>query len=149
MQRSVECPSLRALALALIVVVGTLASGRTAEAEPPQLAWKVDASPFRLSFLQGSRVLLRERVGGPSGPGTRLSYRIREGGAMGQLTSLIDSRSIPRGTAYRVATTESDRIATVSVTRTAKGLRVAVDLGSGKSTVRTVYESFAGVANDS
>ncbi len=147
-RRSLESPALRTLVLALIVLVGTLATGRAAEAERPQLAWTVDASPFRLTVLQGSRVLLRERIGGSAGPGTRLSYRIREGGAMGQLTSLIDSRPIARGTAYRVATTESDRIATVSITRTSQGLRIAVDLGSGASTVRTVYESFSSVANE-
>lgn len=67
---------------------------------------------------------------------------------MGRLTSLIDSRSIPGGRTYRVATTEPDRIASVSVTRIPRGLRIAVDLGSAKSTVRTVYESFASVAGE-
>jgi alpha-D-xyloside xylohydrolase len=137
----------RSLVLALVAGGIALTTAGTAWATPSQLTWTVDPSPFRLTFSERGNVLLRERLG-PPGAGSRLGYRIREGGAMGTLTRLLESTPVENGMAYRVATTESDRIATVTVTRTSRGLRVGVDLGRGSSTVRTVYESFASVADE-
>lgn len=107
----------------------------------PGLSWKVDASPFRITVYDGGREILREHSGPPAA-GTRLSYKIRESGTIASLTDLVRSSSTPGGTAYTVATTESGRTATVTVSRTSLGLRVAVDFGHAATTVGTVYEAF-------
>ena len=119
------------------------ASSPTTSAAPggAGLTWEIEEAPFRLTVLDEGRVLLRQH-NGPPGAGTRLSYKIREGSAMRTLTSLVSSTPTSTGAIYRVATTEPDRIATLRVSRTPRGLHVDLDLGTASTSVRTVYEAF-------
>jgi alpha-glucosidase (family GH31 glycosyl hydrolase) len=105
------------------------------------LTWEVGAQPFRLTIRERGDVLVRQRVG-PAGAGTRFSYRRQDDGTMGTLTSLIATTRTPGGARYTVATTEPARMATVTVTRTGRGLRIDLDLGSAGAAVRTVYDAF-------
>ncbi len=133
---------MRTATVALLVAAGiALISGEQGRATQPSLTWKVDSSPFRITISGPTGVLLQEHLGQP-GAGTRLSYRIREGGGLHTLTTLVAQTATSTGTAYTVATTEHDRTATVTVSRLATGLRVSLDLGTGSTNVRTVYEAF-------
>jgi alpha-D-xyloside xylohydrolase len=136
---------LRAAALVpcvLIVAAALVTPTATGEAQAAwPLTWKVEPTPFRLTVYQGSHVLLRQH-NGPAGPGTRLSYRIRQGSVMESLTNLLATAPTPQGAVYTVATTEPGRIATVRVSRTPRGLHVDLDLGTASTAVRTVYEAF-------
>jgi alpha-D-xyloside xylohydrolase len=61
---------------------------------------------------------------------------------MHRLTRLLGTTRTETAAVYRVATTEPDRTATVTVKRTQLGIRVGLDLGRSSTTVRTVYEAF-------
>src|SRR4051812_48712926 len=87
-----EVPSclVRIAVLALVAgfaAIGLSLADSSAAATAP-ITWKVESAPFRISFYQGSRLLVREHTG-PDGAGTRLSYRINEGGTNRSLTNLL------------------------------------------------------------
>ncbi len=132
---------MRSPLVALVAAGVVLSGGGGARSAEAPLTWKVDKAPFRITVLQGGRVLLREHLG-RAGAGARLSYRTTGSPAYGTLTSLIGSVTTAAGTVYRVATSEPDRTATVTLRRTTRGLRIAVDFGAGSTTVRTGFESF-------
>jgi alpha-D-xyloside xylohydrolase len=132
-------------AVVLIMVSPASAEGPTAGST--RVTWQVQASPFRLSFFENGRPLVRQALGQP-GPGTRMSYRIVKGGGMHTLTTLLRTQPTPTGAVYRVATTEGQRTATVRVSRIASGVLVEVELQPATSVVRTVYESFSVSAAD-
>jgi alpha-D-xyloside xylohydrolase len=134
---------LLALALTAVLVPRSGAAAGPAAG----LVWRVDSAPFRLTVLQDGDPLVRQHTGA-AGPGTRMSYRIREGGGMHTLTSLLRTQTSRDGAVYTVATSEPDRTATVTVTRMRVGLRVRLDLGVAHSNVRTVYESFDSTASE-
>ncbi|MSO96443.1 MAG: hypothetical protein EXQ81_11755 [Thermoleophilia bacterium] len=139
---------MRTAVLATLGAVGiALMSGTPGQATDSSLTWKVEPSPFRITVYKNGAVLVRERVGVP-GAGARLSYRIRESGAFHSLTTLISQQSSSSGTTYSVSTTEPNRTATVTVARTATGLRVGLDLGTGTTNVRTIYEAFDSAASE-
>ena len=134
---------MRIAVLALVAgfaAIGLSLADSSAAATAP-ITWKVESAPFRISVYQGSRLLVREHTG-PDGAGTRLSYRINEGGTIRSLTNLLSTSATAAGSTYTVATSEPDRTATVSVTRVPQGLRVKLVLGPAAITVQTVYEAF-------
>ena len=134
---------MRIAVLALVAgfaAIGLSIADSSAAATAP-ITWKVESAPFRISVYQGSRLLVREHTGA-DGPGTRLSYRINEGGTIRSLTNLLSTSATAAGSTYTVATSEPDRTATVSVTRIPQGLRVRLVLGPAATTVQTVYEAF-------
>lgn len=135
------------LLLALALAAALVPRGGAAESPASGLSWRVEGAPFRLTVLRDGVPLVREHTG-PAGPGARLSYRIGEGGGMHTLTSLLRAQTSRSGAVYTVATSEPDRVATVTVRRLRVGLRVALDLGSAATTVRTIYESFDSPAGE-
>ena len=142
---------MRRTVLLLAVTLASVALGRGgtagADTTAASLGWRVDESPFRLTILADGKPLLRQRTG-QAGPGARLSYRVREGGAMQTLTALLGTRQTAKATVYTVATSEPDRTATVTVARTSRGIHVGLDLSTASTNVRTVYESFDSVASE-
>lgn len=76
-----------------------------------------------------------------AGPNARLGYRLTDGSPHA-VTSLLDSKQIPDGTEYRVATDESGRTALVDVTHTSTGARVSFTLVPATG-VKSTSESFA------
>ncbi len=140
--------AVRTVALAILAAGGiALMSGTPGRATDSSLTWKVEPSPFRITVYRNGAVLARERLGTP-GAGARLSYRIHEGGEFHSLTTLIAEKASSNGATYTVATTEPERTATVTVSRTPTGLRVGLDLGTAATNVRTVYEAFDSVASE-
>lgn len=110
-------------AAALLGITAASASGpATAQAEPGP-GWTVTTSPFSISFLSSRQVVTAEAAGTTAGPGGRLSYQAN--GNYYRLTDLAGEQAVPGGTAYSVATDEPGRSATVTVTRTPQGARVA------------------------
>jgi len=103
-----------------------LASTSTGPAE-----WAVSARPFDIRFLHHRHLVTAEASGPFDGPGERLSFQV--GGSVStdagasdyRLTNLVSQRRVPGGESYTVATDERHRRATVTLTRTAGGVRVA------------------------
>ena len=102
------------------------------------LTWKVQQAPFAIDVLKRGKALVSDATG-PAGPGSRLSYTLTSG-AQHTLTSLTGSSPVANGTRYRVATDETGRTSTVTVTRTAHGLHVAWRLAPS-SGIATVYSA--------
>jgi alpha-glucosidase (family GH31 glycosyl hydrolase) len=126
--------SVAALAVLAALLSG---SGTTADADT-QASWRVNPSPFVISFLSHGRTVTSEAGGTTAGPGGRLSYQAD--GTYHRLTDLTGERAVPGGTAYSVATDEPGRTATVTVTRTSEGVRLAWTL-TPSTGVTEVFES--------
>jgi alpha-D-xyloside xylohydrolase len=126
----------RQIALAALLVLAAPAA-----ASAHNLTWRADASPFRLTFLDGGRVLTGQVPGAP-GPGTRMSYRLSDGSVHG-LTALQSTTRDRDGARYAVATDEPGRTAVVTVTRGARALRIGWTLQPATG-VSEVYEALAG-----
>ncbi len=127
------------LSCALAVTPG-LAAAAPAEAGP--LGWTAEAAPFRLSFHNGREPLLGQTSDELAGPGGRMAYALADGSTH-RLTDLVDSERARDGIRYTVATDEPSRTATVAVTRTPRGLRVAWSLQPATD-VTQVYEALTG-----
>ena len=125
--------------LGALVIALSIGSGRSG-AQPTELAWRVEAAPFRIVLLHRGRPLLEEATGTP-GAGTRLSYRLAETGAFHTVTSLRSTRQTAQGADYVVGTDEPGRTATVRILRTPRGVTVDFEPGPG-ATVGTVFEAF-------
>ncbi len=137
---------MRTAVLALLVAAGIALIGGSPDATAsPALTWKVDPSPFRITVYRNGAVLVREHLGAP-GPGSRLSYRIHESDVPQTLGKLVSQKPTTGGTIYTVATSEPDRQASVTITHTNTGVRVALVLGEATTTVRTIFESFENVS---
>jgi alpha-glucosidase (family GH31 glycosyl hydrolase) len=96
--------------------------------------------PFSLTFSHGGKRLTGQ-VGGHVGPGGRLSYELA-GGERHTLTNLLETRRGVSETTYVVATDEPDRLATVIVRSTARGLRVETRFQPARGIVR-LYEALS------
>jgi alpha-D-xyloside xylohydrolase len=127
------------MAAAAIVGIALLsATGTTPARAESGPGWTVTTSPFGISFLSQGRTVTAEAGGTAAGPGGRLSYQAN--GSYYRLTGLTSARAVPGGTAYSVATDEPGRIATVTVTRTPEGVRVAWTL-TPSAGVTAVFEA--------
>ncbi|MCO5999916.1 TIM-barrel domain-containing protein [Actinoallomurus rhizosphaericola] len=143
------------LALLPVASPGARAAEPSAPAEPgtTAAAWRVDAAPFGLTFLDHGRPVTAEAGGAVAGPGGRLSYQVggsvtsQDGATYHRLTDLVSRRPIRGGTAYTVATDEPARTATVTVTRTAQGVRVRWSF-SPSSDVTAVFEALTAGGNE-
>lgn len=125
-----------AVGLALLALVGGVTASGASTTAPAvvgggAVSWAVTTSPFGISFLSHGRTVTAEAGGSAAGPGERLSYEVggtvsSDAGATDyQLTDLTGEQAVPGGIAYSVATDEPGRTATVTVTRTPEGLRMA------------------------
>jgi alpha-glucosidase (family GH31 glycosyl hydrolase) len=127
-------------------------AGRTAGAAGPVTApgshreWAITTHPFGMTFTDHGRTVTAEAGGATTGPGGRLSYQVggdvtTDAGARDyRVTDLISQRRVPGGDAYTVATSEPGRTATITVTRTPGGARVAWSLHPA-SGVTAVFEA--------
>ncbi|HEV7639328.1 MAG TPA: TIM-barrel domain-containing protein, partial [Gaiellaceae bacterium] len=104
-----------------------------------RVTWQVDKAPFALHVLKGGHEVIGDATGA-AGPGTRLSYTLTDG-SNHTVTSLLDTRPVAGGTEYRVATDESSRTSTVTVTRTSRSIHVSWRLTPAAG-VDTVYAAF-------
>ena len=120
---------------------GVDGSAADATARRP-LSWRAERTPFRLLFGSGGRQVTAQAPGALAGPGGRMAYQLRDGSTH-RLTSLVRAARTPRGVTYTVATDEAARTATVAVTRTPRGLRVAWSL-QPPTDVTQVYETLVG-----
>ncbi len=113
---------------------------------PGALTWRTAASPFRIDFVRDGRVVARHAPGAAAKPGTRLGYWLADG-TVRRLTGQLAAEPVAGGTAYTVATDEPGRSARVTVTRTSRGLSVALQL-IPNSGVAGIYEAFAAERNE-
>ncbi len=134
--------------------VARTGSARPAPAAgPAPVAWQVSRRPFGLRFVSDGRAVTAEAGGAIAGPGGRLAYQVggapdTDAGAVDhRLTDLVSQHAVPGGTAYRVATDEPGRTATVTVTRTRAGVRVAVTL-TPETGVTAVFEALHAPATE-
>src|SRR5688500_1224251 len=112
--------------IAVVVALAVLGSASAAEAKTPRLGWSVQPDPFRLTYKVGKEQLTAQQPG-DAGPGARLSYELDDG-SRHTLTRLLGRTTRRNTTTYRVATSQPGRAATVTVTRTRRGLRVRTTL---------------------
>jgi alpha-D-xyloside xylohydrolase len=135
---------MRRSALLVIMVAGVVAAlcAAAPAATESGLGWRVEASPFRLTFVDGGKELVAQAKGDTAGPGGRMAYALADGSTH-RLTSLLDEHGDRRSTTYTVATDEAGRTARVTVSRTPRGLRV--EWGFRPATgVTQVYEALTG-----
>jgi alpha-D-xyloside xylohydrolase len=125
---------MRAAVLGVLLLVAVPAVAR---ADPD---WTVEQAPFRLLFREGGRILTSQATGAP-GAGTRMTYTLQDG-SVHSLGALLAERPIAGGMAYEVGTDEPERTATVSVTRTARGVRVEWIVSPADGVV-TIHEALA------
>jgi alpha-glucosidase (family GH31 glycosyl hydrolase) len=130
--------------IAVGVALAVLTSASAAAAQTPRLGWSVEADPFRLTYKVGERPLAAQQLG-EAGPGARLSYELDDG-SRHTLTRLLRRTRRRNATAYRVATDQPGREATVTVTRTRRGLRVKTALDGPPA--RRVYEALTASPTD-
>jgi alpha-glucosidase (family GH31 glycosyl hydrolase) len=129
----------RATAVAVTALLAAMMAPPVAQAD--DLTWRVEGSPFRLSYVRDGRVLTAQ-LPGAAGPGARMSYRLADGSTH-TLTRLLRSTRSHDGARYTVATDESGRTATVTVRTTARGLRVEWSLDPAGD-VTQVFEALTG-----
>ncbi|HEV7899264.1 MAG TPA: TIM-barrel domain-containing protein [Planosporangium sp.] len=139
--------------LAAGLTLAVTAAGLTVSTPPAtaaggdhDLGWRVERAPFRLSFRADDRQLVGQAPGPAAGPGARMSYQLSDGGTH-RLTDLLSSRATGTGAEYTVATDEAARTASVTVTRTPRGLRVAWSLQPATGVV-AVYEALTGTDSE-
>jgi alpha-D-xyloside xylohydrolase len=101
------------------------------------LSIQIDRDPFRVTVLENGKPIVRESLDG------RLRYQLAGSGNQYALTKVISSH----GNAYRVATTEAGRTATVVVARNAHGVRLSMQLHPAVN-VQQVYDAFEAHAAD-
>lgn len=135
------------LAVALLAVALIASSGGAAAraADPAPIAWSATGDPFSLSFSIAGVPVVAEasRVNGQN---ARLGYALANG-SFHSVTYLLGSTAIADGTAYRLATDEPGRTATVEVVRTDTGARVSFTLNPSSDVVKT-FEAFAATADE-
>jgi hypothetical protein len=137
-----------ALAAAALLGIALLSAAGTASARPysgqvhPDSGhgWAVTSAPFSISFRGHGRTVTAEAGRTTAGPGGSLSYQAN--GTDYRLTDLAGQRAVPGGEAYSVATDEPGRAATVTVTRTRQGVRVAWTL-TPSTGVTEVFEALS------
>jgi alpha-D-xyloside xylohydrolase len=123
----------------LIAVAGLAAAlaGCGSGAAQHGITIRVDRDPFRVTVVRNGKVVVAEDKT------ARLRYQLRATGAQHRLTKVISSQ----GNVYRVATDEPGRSATVTVTKTAGGYGIRVQLHPATG-VQQVYDSFAAQADE-
>ena len=119
-----------ALALATL---GGCGSGQTA----PGLSIRVQRNPFAVSILRDGRTVVAEV------PADRLRYQLRSNDRQYALTKVLSSAA----GVYQVATSEPGRVATVTVSPTATGARIALTLHPAAN-VLEVYDAFAALPDE-
>jgi alpha-glucosidase (family GH31 glycosyl hydrolase) len=122
------------LTLTLLVVM-------SAPAAAHQLSWRVDDSPFRLTYQRGGHTLVAQVP-----DAARMSYTLADG-SRHSLTRLLHAKRTRDGARYRVATDERWREATVTVRRTDRGLRVGWSLDPAHEVVQ-VHEALTGSTSE-
>ena len=131
-----------AAGLAAIVVVAGAAAHRSSSTAAGAFDWSVSKHPFALTFTAHGKLLMRETSSGGA-PGRRLGY-VTDDGTSHVVTDLISSSAVPNGTRYVVATDETGRRATVTVTRRTNGRGLDVQYTFAPATgIASIAESFA------
>jgi len=131
------------VAAVLAVVAGLVAAAehRFGSSKAEAFGWSVSKHPFALGFTAHGKPLTGETTAGGA-PGRRLGY-VTTDGTSHAVTDLVSSAGVPNGTRYVVATDESNRRATVTVTRRTNGRGLEVQVTFAPATgVASVAESF-------
>lgn len=129
-----------ALLVAVVMVLAAVTAPVAAATGGP--GWRVEPAPFRLSFQDGGKPLVAQANGDTAGPGGRMSYTLADGTSH-RLTDLVRGERTRDGVRYTVATDEPTRTATVTVSRTPRGLRVSWTFQPATG-VTQVYEALTG-----
>ena len=119
-----------ALALASLAGCGSAHAGHG-------LTIRVDRNPFRVTILRDGKTVVAEDAA------HRLRYQLRSNDRQYALTNVLSES----GDVYQVATSEPGRTATVTVSRTAAGARIALTLHPAAN-VLEVYDAFGAVPEE-
>ena len=121
----------------ITLVTLALLVASSAPAAAHEMSWRVQASPFRLSYQDRGRDLVAQVP-----DAARMSYTLADGSSH-SLTHLQRTTRTRDGARYVVATDEPGRTATVSVDRTDRGLRIGWALRPADDVVE-VHEALTG-----